>query len=180
MTSNNLDNIYYLAFHKNIDSYPRVKPTNGSGDALFDGGVMSGPPLYFCNSYKDEGLKSGIVENIGDILFNGPHMVVSDQVKTYLDSFETRFLQIYPAVYIDNQDNWHEGYWYLNFIDQIDCWDRERSVFDPPDDPADPFDYAEVKKYSLDVDVLDRIPEDERLLFKMGGALDRRATTQLL
>lgn len=167
---NPFDDSYYIAFHTNDDRHPRLTPTKGSEDVIFDGGEFSGPPLYFINGYRDEDIAANRVEQIGDVLFDGSDLIVSDSIKRYLEKFDTPNLQLYPAVYIDNNDQWHDAYWYLNFTDELECWDKNLSVYTPPDDPTDPYDYAEVEKYSLDSNILSAIPEKNRMLFKMGGA----------
>lgn len=167
---NQFDESYHIAFHTNDNRHPRLTPTKGSGDVIFDGGEFSGAPLYFVNGYRDEDIAANRVEQIGDVLFNGTDLVISEKIKNHLEQFEVVNLQLYPAIYIDNNDKWHDSYWYLNFTEEWDCWDRKHSIYTPPEDPSDPYDYAEIEKYSLDSNILSGISEEERLIFKIGGA----------
>ncbi|MEZ8240497.1 hypothetical protein AB6C73_18715, partial [Vibrio splendidus] len=48
---------------------------------------------------------------------------------------------------------------------ELDCWDRSKSNYEQEDPDGDPH----VIKYHLDVEVLDKIKESDRLIFKMGG-----------
>jgi len=61
----------------------------------------------------------------------------------------------------------------------LDCWDKRKS--DYINDPIlggenDNDKYYEVLKFSLNEDMLGSIPLEERLLFKMGGALNAMLT----
>lgn len=167
---NDFDDLYYIALHPNRDEYPRLVVRNESEDKLFSGGVLTGAPLFFENGYRDEDLRAGRAEKIAGVLFDGNNMLVNSAIYQHLSTLQIDNVQFFPAVYIDNQGRWHEDYWYVNFLEELDCWCRNRSQFTPPDDPSDPFDYAEVKRYALDADVLNHIPESRRVLFKMGGA----------
>lgn len=164
------DELYHIALHPNRDEYPRLVVRTESEDKLFSGGVLSGAPLFFENGYRDEDVRAGRAENVSSVLFDGNNILVNSTLHRHLSTLQIDNVQFFPAVYIDNQRHWHEGYWYVNFLEELDCWCRRRSLFTPPEDPADPFDYAEVKQYALDADVLNRTPESRRVLFKMGGA----------
>ncbi len=74
---------------------------------------------------------------------------------------------LYPAVYIDDENNWHDNYWFLNFYEELDCWDRKLSVIGEDDDEHE----SAVYQYYLDAKILDGIPEEKRLLFIMGGQM---------
>ena len=90
-------------------------------------------------------------------------------------------LQLCNAIYIDCSGTIHEGYIFLNFIDRIDCWDREASevlhVDYDDDDEDDEWDIKPdplVRKYVLDSTKLIEIPEQRRRIFQMGGAFDHQ------
>ncbi len=85
-------------------------------------------------------------------------------------------MQIYPSVYIDDDNNWHEDYWFLNFYEELHCLDKKKSKIltidysDEEDDDLDEEDDdLEVVEYRLDSRILGGIPEEKRLMFKIGG-----------
>ena len=132
-------------------------------------------PLFFQNGFRDEDIASGVNHPITDVLMDGANLVVNDSIRDKLKLFGINGFQFYPSVYIDDSSNWHEDRWFMNFYEKLDCWDRKLStikVLEPDDD--DDEDELEldaiVKKYCLDDNLLDKIPEEKRLMFKMGGA----------
>jgi len=80
-------------------------------------------------------------------------------------------MQLYPAVYIDDDDHWHDNYWFLTFYEKYIYWDKKRSQFITIDETDDQHD-AEVDSYCLDETKLQGIAEERRLIFKMGGVGD--------
>lgn len=164
------DNEYFILFRETDDNIPRLSIMNRSEDQLFEGGVLSGAPLFFENSYRDEDIRLGRLERLTQVLFDGSDWIVTDSVKALLDELGADHIQLFPAVYVANNGSKFDQYWYVNFLRQTDCWDRDQSVYTPPADPSDPYDYAEVKQYVLDSDVLADCSEAERQLFKMDGA----------
>ena len=86
--------------------------------------------------------------------------------------FDFTDMQLYPAVYIDDEGQYHENYWCMNFWG-IDCLDREKSILSRigqrklQENPH--ADRLPVKKYALSQEVLNKIPEEKRLVFKIGG-----------
>ncbi len=83
-----------------------------------------GEPFFFQNSYREEDKEQGIQHKLPDILMNGAWLIVNDTVRDFLKFYDTKGMQIYPAVYIDDDLSWHENYWFLIFYDDLDCWDR--------------------------------------------------------
>jgi len=79
---------------------------------------------------------------------------------------------MHPSVFVDKRKKWHEDYWYLCFTQQLDCWDRDASEYE--DEPLEMggFELYSVYSYSLDEQVLDRIPLQNRQIFKMGSTQD--------
>ncbi|CAG21423.1 hypothetical protein [Photobacterium profundum] len=64
---------------------------------------------------------------------------------------------------IDDDENYHEGYWTFNYYDRVDCVDFERSTVEDYD-PKDARHYVE--KFVFKSEVLAAIPEEERLMFQ--------------
>lgn len=130
-------------------------------------------PLFFENAFKDKDKKSGKKRSLTNVLIDSPNLLVDNEARDKLKFLEIDGLQIYPAVYIDDDIKWHENYWFLNFYKELDCWDRKLSVVEIDDDDDDDDDIdldAEIIKYRLNSDILSQIPKEHRLMFKMGGA----------
>lgn len=125
----------------------------------------TGAPLFFYNCFKDRDAQTGDRRQLTDVMSDGSSIVVTDKLKDELKSINVPDMQFYPAIFIDDDGVWHESYWYLNFYGNLNCWDPKNSVYE-----IDDLDDAEVDRYSLNYDVLSKIPEDNRLIFKMGGA----------
>jgi hypothetical protein len=80
---------------------------------------------------------------------------------------------MHPAIYIDDKEHWNEDYWYLTFTDRFDCWDRDESEYnrDRPPMDLDGVDHYNIFKFSLDSRAIESRMLQNRLLFKMGGAI---------
>lgn len=130
-----------------------------------------GPPLYFHNGYVDRDKRKGVVRPITDVLFVGSNLIVSNDIREKLITYPTFGLQINSAVYVDDDGKFHESYWFLTFYDGIACLSKNKTklheVEDEDDDVSGEVFNSSVDKYSLDEAVLDAIPEEERLLFKI-------------
>ena len=129
-------------------------------------------PLVFTNGWREENLANKVKETVADILFDGADLMVRSPIRERLLAHDIPDLAIHPAIYIDDRGVWHEDYWYLTFTAEFDCWDRNTSNYNPkPLVVAGEKNYN-VRSFSLDVELLDRTPLEQRLLFKMGGTID--------
>ena len=128
-----------------------------------------GAPLFFKNAFAEKDKKRGVKKPISDVLFDGASLLISDSLREKLKFYDISGLQIYPAVYIDDDQHWHEDRWFMNFYQEVDCFDRKLSIIEI-DDEDEEDDDADVIKYHLDPLILDEIPEEKRLMLKMGGA----------
>ena len=77
-------------------------------------------------------------------------------------------------LYIHDDGKWHENLWFMTITERLDCWDRNNSNYDQDDPPIrlGGFELDLVYKYSLNEELLDKIPLEQRLLFQMGGSID--------
>jgi hypothetical protein len=130
-----------------------------------------GEPLVFLNSWRKENAKKQIKEKIRSILFEGTNLLVSGKIRRSLLDFDIPNLSMCPSVYIDDRDKWHEDYWFLTFTQSFDCWDKNASTY--IDDPIEDDDVKlyHVQKFILDEQLLNQVPLEQRLLFKMGGSM---------
>ena len=94
------------------------------------------------------------------MLFCTPSFIISGDLKEIFDD-SVYGGKLYPAIINDTMHH----YLLINIYDSLDCWDRERSVYEIDDPDDEPHGI----KYSLNSAILDEIPESKRLIFKMGG-----------
>lgn len=167
---NDFDSEYFIFLENEKPCYPTLVAKGSTVDRPYGRRELSsgGGPLAFFDGFRNEQLRDGTKEILTDILFDGTSMVVTSRIKSSLEGFDIDGLQYYPAIYIDNSGIWHEDYWYMNFYTRLDCWDREFSIYDSEFDENDPYDFADVDRYSLDSGKLSRVPASERMMFKMG------------
>ena len=131
-------------------------------------------PLTFQNANSAENRLRGIRSATTDVLFDGTDLVVRDKIRKRLLDYEIPHLHVYPAIFIDDADKWHEDFWFLTFTERWDCWDRATSDYEQEAPPMQlgGVAYFQVYRYSFDQALMDKTPLSERLLFKLGGTLD--------
>lgn len=121
----------------------------GDGPALFENGYKGEIPFHLTNAQMDS-----------------IYPVVSEDVASAVKGYHTKGFQLFPAVIIDDDDHWHEDFYFFNFYRDIDCVDFKKSTVR---------NYSPAKKnntvlqYKLDASVLDTIPEENRLMIKLAG-----------
>lgn len=154
---------------------PGLQPDENTEERQFykEGPPSGSPPLVFFNADKENYKRAGIIADVPEILFAGMSLIVSQKVRDKLLLIPVENMFMHSTVYIDDNDHWHEDFWYLTLSEQLDCWDRETSVYPRhlPIELGDVVVYT-VKSFRLDDKVLDKIPLQDRLLFKMGGAIN--------
>lgn len=170
------DDYFFIRKPKNNDLLPFLEPDINTEDRRFrfEAQPAGSAPLVFHNTWKEENLKKGLRSLSPAVLFEGDDLVVSTVIRDSLLLADIPDLSMHPAIYIDDQDRWHEDYWFLTFTKWLDCWDRRTSTYEQDDPPVrlGGFELHQIYEYSLDPDVLDKIELPHRLLFKLGGSLD--------
>lgn len=163
---------YYFILKQQDDRIPGMTPDEDTAEREFRYTKMpiGSKPLVFHNGKLDRQLAKNIkpMDPPPDLLFCGSDVLVKDAAREALWHLEIPNLAIQPSIYIDHKNVWHENYWYLTFLEVLDCWDRKASTYDPESLTLGGERY-EVYTYSLDEDVLSRTPLTGRQLFKMGG-----------
>ncbi|MET3130291.1 hypothetical protein AAKU55_000544 [Oxalobacteraceae bacterium GrIS 1.11] len=173
---NAYDKQYYIIDKANDDSLPSLTPDTNTKDRRFryEKQKMESPPLIFFNGAKEYQKKLDIapIKTMPNILFSGSNLMVCSGIREEILSFNIPHLNMHPAIYIHDDGKWHEDYWYMTFTEQFDCWDRINSTYE--DEPLEMggFKLYSIYTYSLDQELLDKIPLEQRLLFKMGGTQD--------
>lgn len=147
-------------------------PRTASGRYWYTKQAVGDPPLYFHNSNKEYNLIDGERWPITSVLFYMNSFLVNACVYEELKAFVSLGLQFHPAVYIDDDDVWHENFWFLVFHEGLDCWDQGKSEVSSAEVVRSDGSVrlARLKSISLDDNVLGKISEVERLMFVLGGA----------
>jgi len=168
---------YYFVCMPENKSRPYLTPDSDTEDRQFrfTAQPIDSPPLVFFNGAKDFQKKHSIPsqKNITDILFDGADMLIRGHVREVLLAKNIPNLYMHPAIYIHDDDTRHKDFWYVTFTERFDCWDRGSSNYEKePTATRGGSELFLVYDYSLDSDLLDRTPLEQRLLFKMGGTID--------
>lgn len=165
------DEYFFIRKDDSNHRLPSLQPDTNTSQRKywFTALPMTSPPLIFSNGWRDEFKQDRVTEQIADILFEGTSFVVCDALRHKLLGLDIPHLNLHPAVYIDDKEQWHEDYWYVSFSEQFACWDRTRSVFLPYPIVIGSESMYEIMSYVLDEDLLRRTPLQQRLLFQMGG-----------
>jgi len=125
----------------------------------------SGEPLYFENSYKEDGLADGVSRPILKAHMNVNDIILHNDIREKIKDFNMAGVQFYPATIIGDDGGYHDEYWYVNVYNRLDCLDFNRSEIVE-------YDLSETHhffmRYSLSSNVLDAIPEEKRLIIKPG------------
>jgi hypothetical protein len=168
------DNEYFFISKPDADkTLPLLEPDKNTENINFDFEVLPvrSPPLVFHNGWKHEYKQRGITATCPDILFAGADLVVRSTIRDKLLALDLPNIHFQPTVYIDDRDKWHEDFWYLTFPERLDCWDRDASDYEQDVEPIrlGGFELYQVYAYTLNGPLMDSIPQQKRLLFKMGG-----------
>ena len=125
--------------------------------------MLGQEPLFFENAYKEDDKKDGVVHTIKNLHMNANFIMVDNKIKNKLEDFEINNFQLYPTVIIADNDKFHEDFWFFNIYNRFSALDLDKSEisnFDPDDRKHD------VIKGSLSDEILDAIPEENRLIFR--------------
>lgn len=168
---NSYDKKYYIV-GPDYDSNPLlVKPLKKTLERDYDISIIpeGGAALFFEQSDFEGYGWNPSDGGLPDVIFDGKNLLVGKKLVDFFRGFSISGLQFYPAVFVDGEGTWHEGLWFLNFYDLLDCWCRNNSTYKKKEGRVlAPI----VKKIILDADVLDNLPEESRLAFKLGGSLN--------
>lgn len=171
---------FFICRPKESPQLPALKPDKNTEQRhfRFEALPLGQAPLKFYNSWKEENRAEGVRTITPDILFDGANLMVHDKIRERLLDIETPKLHIYPSIYVDDDDRWHEDFWYLTFTERFDCWDRRTSNYgqDGPPVRLGGFEYFQVYNYSFNSDLMKNTPLEQRLIFEMGGTLDPYVT----
>lgn len=168
---------YFLSAPADRGNLPYLTPDEDTIDRDFRYAKQDpfSPPLFFWNGSKEYKAKKGIqtVRIPPRILFAGSNILVTTEMHDRLLTMGIPDMVTHPAVYTHDDDNWYEDYWFLAFTERFDCWDRANSICTKTKPlQIGGFELAQVLSYSLNADLLSKVPLEKRLFFQMGGTLD--------
>jgi hypothetical protein len=172
----NYDDDYYFIRKEDDDRLPSLTATEETVERAYTHQPQpaGSEPLQFFNGAKEHDRRAGIkpIEHLPDILFNGSFLVVRTHIRDELIRLDVPSLHTRPAIFIGDDGRRHEDYWFLAFSERFDCWDRERSEYEQEALELGGFKMHSIYTYSLNSELLDRVPLANRLLFQMGGTQD--------
>jgi len=168
---NNYNDDYYISFKATPDQqYVSIRPDDKTGARKYNM-IIPEPgsqPFFFINRWKEKDNRRGVKRNLSDVFVaSGSGWLVSNKVYDVLVKFNSQGVKYHPAVYIDDEGNWHEGYWFVGFYDRIDCVDKNLSTVSEKIG-----NNVVVDKYVLDQNVLDQVLEENRMMFMTKGDMD--------
>ena len=166
---NKYNDDYYIMFMLPGDEQIYVKPKFQTAKRKYHNEKLTigGAPLFFENSYRDEDKNKW---PITDVLVDTSGFLAPQCLYDMIKRLEIQYLQLSPAVYVDDDDKYHEHFWYFGFYNETNCLDIVNSAIESVDyDDEDDEQRLEVLKYSLNEEFLDLIEEEKRLMFKIGG-----------
>jgi len=169
---------YYILFN-DVKQSSYLKPLRKTTDRDYEYKKLhiAGGPAFFENAFKEEDRDAGKKHPVYDLMDSSGHYLISDRIYEKMNHYEIAYMQFFPAVFIDDDDQWHENYVFTNFYDLLDCLDIENSTIteldDDDDDDYEDDDYEEeeelhiVDEFCLSETILDKIPEEQRLIFSI-------------
>lgn len=168
------DEYYLLTKPRGRNDVPFLTPDNDTEDRNFRCAPQDphSPPLTFFNGSREYTAKRGVqpIRVPPPILFNGSNMLVQSDVRDALLEMRIPNLCTHPAVYTHDDGKAYRNYWYLAFTERFDCWDRENSDYDEDNFiESGGATLHGVYTYSLNAELLEKMPLEQRLLFQMGG-----------
>ncbi|BCE02030.1 hypothetical protein [Marinicellulosiphila megalodicopiae] len=159
------DEEYYVFERPIDDAIPSLIPDENTRDRQYTIKKVEGlAPLNFTNRMKKNNLTNNLDEKISEILFDAGNFLITDNIYKKIN-LKNLPLDYTSAIYVDNNEKWHEEYWYVRVTQRIDCWCRDRSRYLKK--MIEATGAFHVFRYVLDEKVLDKIEEKDRLIFKM-------------
>jgi hypothetical protein len=170
------DDEYYFILRADDDRIPDLTPDTNTEDRTFryEEQPMASPPLVFFNGAAEyqKKLRLPTMKVPPSVMLEGSNLMVPNQIREELLKLEIPNLHMHPSVYIHDDKKWYENYWYMTFTEMFDCWDRNNSTFKDRPLELGGFKLYSVYTYSLNEELLDKTPLEQRLLFKMGSTQD--------
>ena len=110
---------------------------------------------------KDYSRKS----QMADYHYWAPPKVFSERIKEVIESMNIPNIEFLEAEITDLKNETHYDYYIMHVCRLIACFNKEKSKWEPP--IFDPNKVMSIDKMVLDMDKLEKIPLQERLIFRL-------------
>ena len=121
------------------DLFPSLTPDEDTAELPYSYAKLplGSKPLKFFNGGKDYVQRMGYttIRRPPDILFRGSNPLVRGDLRERLLTLDIPHLELQPAIFVDDWDEWHEDYWFMTFTKEFDCWNRKTSDYEKSAEP---------------------------------------------
>lgn len=147
---------YFKIYRENNDNYPLLRSTTNS-DYEFEDNFIENAKVIEYTLGKPISKKPVMVD-----YHKTPYSVISDKIANEIRGVYG--IQLIPAIITGKDNELYENYFYLHIHNHLPVLDRERSVYTWIErrQRANP-----IEKFFLDMKLLEEIPLEERLIFKL-------------
>ncbi len=161
---------YYIAMNNYSPETLCLKPFKDTSKRFYGFEPLSieNGPLFFGNAYRDKDKAANIRRPIKQAHMHAAFVIMHEDIKKDMEDYFYSHpgVELFPAVLIDDDEQSHEHFWFINRYGELDCLDYDKSIIDDFDEDQEEHS---VDKYSLRDDVLDAIPEDKRLVLQVAN-----------
>ncbi|STQ89871.1 hypothetical protein [Iodobacter fluviatilis] len=168
------DDYFFVKRDSSIENLPDLAPDKDTAFRLFrsSNAPEGDAPYVFRNGALDYQLGTGVKPStiLPNIFMGSIHFFIENKTFEKFMGLNLPGMVCHPCIYIDHNDEWHENYWHIYIQLEIDCWDREKSTFDldSKEENIKGVSY-DVTRFSLNTNILDKIPLADRRIFMIGG-----------
>jgi len=122
----NYNEQYYILFNDfgNAPSYLRPLSKTSSRNYEYEKLHKSGGPAFFESAFDEEDKKAGHKHSIHDVMDVAGWYLFSHRIYEKMQTFKINNFQFFPAVFIDDDNHYHENYVLTNFYGLLDCGAR--------------------------------------------------------
>ena len=162
----NYEELYYLVDERYDEDtlYLTALQRTENRDYDFEEMSFGSEPLFFENAYKDKDVVIGKTRPLMSAHMNMTYLIVNNEIKRHIDDDSIYQGKLYPSVIIDDKGHYHDEFWFFNIYGSLNALDCENSEIQDYNPDARRHSVA---KYKLKEELLDKIPEDQRLIFMM-------------
>ena len=148
---------YFRIYRENNTIYPIITSIK-NGEYQYETDIIKNPqPMEFIVKSKGN-RKYKVVD-----FHRSPYTIVSKKIYDVLCKINIEGVQHIPAAIIGKKDERYENYYYVHICNYISALDKEKSIY-----KWDNFiNTADIEKLYIDKTVLEKIPLEKRLVFKL-------------
>ena len=151
---------YYLIQRKGDKAFPLVSSDRDSKHTrlyLNSKEYIENPnemEFVFCKPFPRKAV-------IGDY-FSQTESIVSEKIKLAMEPLNIKGIQLIPATVESNKGGVYEDFYYVHIYHFIEAMDKENSNYE-----LSQYGMYHIDSFKLDTKVLEKIPLEERLVFKL-------------